>query len=185
MELEKRNCDNKELKSRLKCYEEEICKVRNRLDECLIECNELNDLKGILEEDLMCTKIKLTEEKLRVSCLEEKLKIEAKNFNDLKNKCKKLSELEERCNEFVFKLNNEKLTVKILKTTLEELKEVSENNYCKMKCQIQLLKGENCELEDELCKTRKKNKYLQQDNEINQIQINSKKKKFTKDFQLK
>lgn len=185
MEFEERNYDNKELKSRLLCYEEELCRARKKLDECLIKYNELCDAKGILEIDLKCTKTKLADEKIRALCLEEKLKLEGGNSTDFKSKCRQLNELEERCNELVCKLNNEKYTVKILTTTLKELKEASENSYCKMKCQIQMLKKENSELEDELGNTRKKIKYLRRDYESSPLQINARKMKFAKKFQLK
>lgn len=171
--MEQKKCEIQKLKSTLKCIEEELCKVRKQLEECIGECNRLKDIIKALEAEINCLKTKLAAEKSRSKCLEEKLKLERQTFTEeLKMKCRKLNELDIKYHEVCRKLNDEKCLTKLLTSSLQELKEECERRNCEMKTQILRLKEENCALANELCFLRKKVDDWQRENDCGLMKIN-------------
>lgn len=155
--MEQKKCEIQKLKSSLICLEDELCKVRKQLEECIGECNRLKEIIKALEAEINCLKTKLADEINRTKCLEEKLKSERQTFTEqIKIKCHKLNELDIKYHEICRKLIDEKCTTKLLTASLQELKEACERSNCEMKTQILRLKKENCALANELCYLRKK-----------------------------
>lgn len=149
------------IKINLRSTEEELCKLREKLDKCVKERNRLNEIKGTLEMDLMDTKSKLADEKLCTCRMKEKFKLELETLsNELKIKCRKLSDMHVQYDEVNSKINDGKCKMKSLTASLNELKEVSEKTQCEMKNQIQKLKEESCLKDDDICRLKKKVKEL-------------------------
>lgn len=162
--MEERKCENKQLNRKLKCVEEEICKVRKELDECERERNQLIDANEKFEVELKCTKSKLVEVECNAMRTEETLKT-------------KLYEMEKLYEGVNCKMTNGKQKIKILTTSLKELKEASEKNHCEMKNQINKLKEDNCCKVDEICNLKQKINDLQGENEYNVMDMFGQKNK--------
>lgn len=141
-----------------------MCKVRKELNEYKRERNQLNDAIEKLETELKCTKSKLVEVECNAMRMEETLK-------------NKLCEMEKRYEEASCKITNGKQKIKILTTSLKELKEASEKSHYELKNQINKLKEENYCKVDEICNLKQKINELQRENEFNVIDMFGQKNK--------
>lgn len=160
--MEGKDSEIKKLNAHLRCNEEELSKVRRQFDECTKECNRISEKNRMLEMDLKCTKAKLADEKLCTQRMEENFKLEREMLSEeLKIKCKKLSDMEAQYEEANRKVNEGKCKIKLLTNSLQELKDISERNQCELKRQVQKLKEENISKDDDICHLKKKIKELQ------------------------
>lgn len=156
--MEERKCENKQLNNKLKCVEEDICNVRKELDDCEKERDRLHYVIGQLETELKCTKSKLAEIECNATRMEETLR-------------EQLCEMEKRYEKANCKTTDAKQKIKILTTSLKELKEASEKSHCEMKTQINKLKEENCCKDNEICNLKQKNNKFKRENEFNVMDI--------------
>lgn len=163
----------------MKCVQEEICKLNKQLDECVKERNQLNEMIGSLTIDLKCMTSKVAEVECNMACMEEKCNLERES---LKNA---LCEVEKRYEEANHKITEAKHKIKILTTSLKELKEASEKSHCEMKNEIKKLKEESCIKDEEICCLKQKINDLLRENELKVMEINAQKIKLSeKECQL-
>jgi len=94
--------------------------------------------------------------------MEEKFKLERETLsNEVKIKCRKLSDVEAQNDEANCKINDGKGKIKLLTTMLKQLKDASDKSCSETKKQIQTLKEENCSKDDEISRLKKQVKELQ------------------------
>lgn len=185
--MEENICLVNKLKANLKCNEQELCKVRRELEECITECNKLHEMNGVLNTELNCTKKCLCEAKLCATRIEERYIQERENLtNELKTCCKKNSDLEMRLDDAMCKLNDERCKSKKFACKLIELNKVSAKNHLEMKNRVQKLQDEMCVKNNELCSLKKKVIELQEENDCKCMEINGLKIKiYERECQLK
>lgn len=169
--MEERKCENKKLETKVKCTEEEICNVRKELNECVKERNQLTEAITLMAMDIKCTTSKLAETECHMAGMEEKFTLERDTLKTT------LCEVEKRYEEANCKIIDGKHKIKILTTSLKELKEASEKSHCEMKIQIKKLKEEICSKDEDICNLKQKINELSRENEFNVMEINALKNK--------
>lgn len=169
--MEEKKCENEKLTTKVKCTEEEICTVRKELNECVRERNQLTDAITLMAMDLKCVTSKLSETESHMADMEEKYTLER---DTLKNT---LDEVEKQYEEANCKIIDGKHKIKILTTSLKELKEASEKSHCEMKIQIKKLKDDICLKDDDISNLKQKINELNRENEFNVMEINELKNK--------
>lgn len=171
----------------MKCAQDELFKVRTRLDKCTTELSQLNETRKKLELELESRKSNLTDEISKACGSVETVKLERDALsNELKTKCKQLSDIETKYEDAKCKINDDTRKINLLTTTLKELIEGSKKSHCEMKNQIEKLKENNRAKEDDLFHLKTKANELIRANEFYTTKLNVQKNQlYDKECQLK
>lgn len=171
----------------MKCAQDELFKVCTRFEECKTELSRLNETKKKLEFELESNKSNLLDEISKACSSVETIKLERDALsNELKTKCKQLSDIETKYKDAKCRINDDACKINLLTTTLKELIEGSKKNHCEMKNQIEKLKENNRAKEDDLFHLKTKANELIRVNEFYTTKLNVQKNQlYDKECQLK